>query len=143
MQDAKQKHALVVDNLPFDWLTAFVIARLHCPAVSQSVAFGDRVEPDTDTERPGSSLRSCGDVSDLRHPSLFVVAKFVEVVAVAAGDSDQLSVFVVGVRSLRISVRRIPAPFENLAISIKNCRARIVNDRSDWSTKLCSFTVGG
>jgi hypothetical protein len=40
-------------------------------------------------------------------------------------------------------VRRIPAPFENLAVSIKNCRAQIVNDRSDWSTKLCSFTVGG
>src|SRR5260370_6447268 len=143
MRDAKQKHALVVDNSSFDWLTAFVIARLHCPAVSQSVAFGDRFEKDLDTGRNVCSLRSCGDVSDLRHPSLFVVAKFVELVAVAAGDTKQLSVFVVGVRSLRMPVRRVPTPFENLAVSIKNRRAPFVNDRSDWSTKLCSFTVGG
>jgi hypothetical protein len=56
MHDAKQKHALVVDNSPFDWLIAFVVRRLNRPAVSQNVAFGDRVEPDTDTERPGSSV---------------------------------------------------------------------------------------
>src|SRR5271167_146634 len=120
MHDTKQKHARVVDNSPFDWLTTFVIARLHCPAVSQSVAFGDRFEIDLDTGRLCSSLCSCRDVSDLRHPSLFVVAKFVELVAVAAGDSDQPSVFVVGVRSLRMPVQGIPAPFDNLAVLIKN-----------------------
>jgi hypothetical protein len=74
---------------------------------------------------------------------LFVVAKFIELVAVAAGYSDQLSVFVVGVHSLRMPVLGIPAPFNDLAGSIKNRRAPIVNDRSDWSTKLCYLTVGG
>jgi hypothetical protein len=53
MDDAKQKHPLVVDNSHFDWLTAFVIARLHCPAVSQSLAFGDRFEIAPDTGRLG------------------------------------------------------------------------------------------
>src|SRR6266853_2836465 len=143
MHDAKQKRALVVDNSPFDRLAAFVIARLHGPAVSQSLAFGDRFEIAPDTGHRVSSLRSCGDVSNLRHPSLSVVAKFVELVAAVAGDPDYLSVFVVGVCSLRMPVTSVPAPFDNLAVSIKHCRARIVDDRSDWSTKLCSFTVGG
>jgi len=85
---------------------------------------------------------ACVPVSSPRLASALVVAEFIDPVAVAARDTNEPSSLVVDVLSLHTSVRRIPAPFEDLAISMKNGRAVFVGDRLDRSVQAISLAIG-